>query len=1561
MAKSLKARQMDYKAGITRQIPAASQASAANSSDKDALRRLQEQQQAQLEELRRIENEAAYATTVEQADEIEKRRKAAEVKLNATRDALRDTDPESIEYLGKERIANTAKGYSGQWLGSQASSLGTILAGGNALQEASSEKDRAINDSLYSGWVTDELTRQNFAEAGPESAGVLEENREAAQKVLDYADRTADRSGKQIMMAKENLGLGGQLAVDLGGQAIQVGLDALTGRPNLSLASRSFGGAAQEARQEGQDVGTQFTYGALQGAKEFALNKLLGGISKVYGKSAVGKAFDGAFNKIIKNPVLASALDRVLNTEGIEEGLSALLDPGAKALAYKDVGLGEAYSELEIEDVLYNAAVGQLMGILGGGEPRQQPQNATQAQAAQNAPQQTQAAPLQETAPTPAESGTKPPDELNPQATRGVTDEVMEMLVPGISNSQAAAIMSNPEARAAFESLPNAPALKGTNSQQRGIIKDYAAFLAAQAQTEFDSTAQTDPAQMLVDMVTGQKNTAPNEADSTVVNTDPAKAGLPSVSAEAPRVTSGNAAAMPAVRGDMQAPDAAAVAAGTVDTTPKANPAFSPENIITPSSPNGNSLEGNAAERGYTQNVRDSSTAEEALRQDLAENRELYEILSNRKTLDKAEQIYSKGFAGAYQSLSAALENAKNGAKFAPEMVPLSRMVANELTRQGRIEEAHSVIAGVAAELTEAGQLGQAGAILRSYGPAAKQEAIEKIVDKLNDSLTKGQQKANQKAGLGADDGRITVSPELLAEYANAETDEASNAALDKITTEIAKQIPATFAERFNEWRYVAMLGNLKTQGRNLLGNTAFGLSAVTKRRVQALLEMAAATLSGGKYQRTVALGASRQLIKEAGADYDARAKEIAGHARYNESGAVRGAIQDKRQILKNKVREKYRTLTHDAMEAGDAIFLRFHYVDALSSYLQAHGVKSIAEADPETLAAAREYADREAQEATFRDSNKISDWAAGLGSKGGFSKLLVQGVTPFRRTPANVLARGIEYSPLGVVNTIVDGVRAEQGNADASQVINDAAKTVTGSAMFAAGAIMALRGLARGHEEDEELREFQNMQGAQDWSIKVGEHEISMAQFAPNALPFFMGVEVAEAFMGGGQFGLDEMLALLSSVSDPVIEMSMLRGINDLLENVGSYGNNVGGIAKVLFDSIMGYFTQGLVPTLLRQIEQASEKNRQTIYREEKTAIDKILGGNQYTVSKALAGIPGADYHQQDYIDAWGRTQSNGSAGERAFNAFINPTYYGKDRSTEVDAELERLYAATKDIDGLNVLPQRPGRGLTVDGEKLSPEEYMQYAKDKGQYSLEMVKDFMASDLYKSLEGKDELRAQIISDLYEYAGREARANIQRRRGTPSSRALTISRSIADEYIAGKAAFEAAEEGRDYGMLESVLQAYKGMSPGAKDQLAKNTNIDVLLEAARAGVDAKAYYAVTDAAKTAEKNAQGTGTATAAKMSGIANAGISGTQQDAMAEILLGKEAYAFYERARNAGMSAQEISALYNGAESNGESGITQAEMYKYLQNRGIKGAEAERLWALFGWSTPYSRYRPK
>lgn len=53
-------------------------------------------------------------------------------------------------------------------------------------------------------------------------------------------------------------------------------------------------------------------------------------------------------------------------------------------------------------------------------------------------------------------------------------------------------------------------------------------------------------------------------------------------------------------------------------------------------------------------------------------------------------------------------------------------------------------------------------------------------------------------------------------------------------------------------------------------------------------------------------------------------------------------------------------------------------------------------------------------------------------------------------------------------------------------------------------------------------------------------------------------------------------------------------------------------------------------------------------------------------------------DYQQVDYIDAWGRTQSNGSYAQRLFDSFINPAYMTTDKGNcELADMLENAQAA--------------------------------------------------------------------------------------------------------------------------------------------------------------------------------------------------------------------------------------------------------------------------------------------
>lgn len=146
--------------------------------------------------------------------------------------------------------------------------------------------------------------------------------------------------------------------------------------------------------------------------------------------------------------------------------------------------------------------------------------------------------------------------------------------------------------------------------------------------------------------------------------------------------------------------------------------------------------QGADAVRGFSVNIATDSAMEMALREDIAANPDLYKRLSNKETLQKAQEIFSQGLDTARTELERAIGAAQSGQKFPPEMVPLSRMVANELTRQGELTAARKIISDVAAELTGAGQLGQAGAILRNADPITVLNTLQKTLDSINKEVS---------------------------------------------------------------------------------------------------------------------------------------------------------------------------------------------------------------------------------------------------------------------------------------------------------------------------------------------------------------------------------------------------------------------------------------------------------------------------------------------------------------------------------------------------------------------------------------------------------------------------------------------------------------------------------------------------------------------------------------------------------------------------------------------------------------------------------------------------------
>ena len=140
----------------------------------------------------------------------------------------------------------------------------------------------------------------------------------------------------------------------------------------------------------------------------------------------------------------------------------------------------------------------------------------------------------------------------------------------------------------------------------------------------------------------------------------------------------------------------------------------------------------------------------------------------------------------------------------------------------------------------------------------------------------------------------------------------------------VADKFNASFMDKWNAWRYMAMLGNTRTHISNVLGNTVFGGVTRIKNDVGALLEagvdkISRATGHGG-IDRTKSLlnpfNVRDNALKEAArGDYDTVYSLITGGGKYNPSRV----IEDQKTVFDTKWLEWLRKKNLDALELEDS------------------------------------------------------------------------------------------------------------------------------------------------------------------------------------------------------------------------------------------------------------------------------------------------------------------------------------------------------------------------------------------------------------------------------------------------------------------------------------------------------------------------------------------------------------------------------------------------------------------------------------------------------------------
>ena len=807
-----------------------------------------------------------------------------------------------------------------------------------------------------------------------------------------------------------------------------------------------------------------------------------------------------------------------------------------------------------------------------------------------------------------------------------------------------------------------------------------------------------------------------------------------------------------------------------------------------------------------------------------------YDVVTDRSAVQQAQAKIARD--GWREVANSFIAKAELGQRITKADTAEAISAYNLAVSEGDHKAAFELATAIADAAHDSAQMVQAMNLMNRLTPEGRLLTLRRLVDRMNDRAARQNRTPRQSTADSGDveSARVdyidkvtgfTLSDELATNYLMAETDAERAAAWDAITTSIADQIPSTFREKANFWRYTSMLTNPTTHIRNIMGNAIqFGARKI-KDGVGTALERA---VIKDQIQRTKAVNVDKDLKAFAKGQYETDQNAAMGSGKYSDATAagIEREIQSKRKMFKgedvlSRAVQGIGDLNSRALDYEDVIFNRAAYVDSFAQALQAKGVTA-AEAHAGTRAAdveaARAYAIEEAQRATYRNTTALSEALSKMGRYQGDNQVLraasfaADAFLPFRKTPANILTTGLDYSPIGLGKGIKEAMfDVKSGKCTAADAVDSLASGLTGTGILALGAYLAAEGLLHVRAGDDDKKEaFEKSMGKQDYAIQIGDKSYTLDWAVPAAMPLFAGAAIMESVRkGGGTF--DALVDSLLGMQDVVLETSMLSSLNDLVSNI-SYAKSK---PMYLIDRAASSYAGQYIPTIGSKVASVFDDTVRKSYVEKGSG--QVASDVNYFLQGAAKKVPGARNQLQPLVDMWGNEVSNGSAPERVFQSFLSPGFLKAQDNSPATQEIRRLAKATGES---AVYPAAAEKSYTVKGETrtLTGEEYTRYAKAMGQTRKELVETAVKLPAYKSM--SDSEKTDYIQNVYKYAKETARQQVdpkyepsakwienaktsKRDIGVSTGEFLALYQKYGSEKMSGKA-YEKVKQAHDAGL-----------------------------------------------------------------------------------------------------------------------------------------------------------------
>lgn len=848
---------------------------------------------------------------------------------------------------------------------------------------------------------------------------------------------------------------------------------------------------------------------------------------------------------------------------------------------------------------------------------------------------------------------------------------------------------------------------------------------------------------------------------------------------------------------------------------------------------------------------------EQKLRQGLLS----YNPISNAEALQKANQtLETEGYDRALGRFSGAIggETAGGAATGRTDKytIALGERLLVEAQNRGDTKAAMDILSQLAVEATVSGQNVQAISMLKRMGPQGELLTLQAAVNRLNNELGKKQARQRQKNGeqiaqleaqkgtalnqlqidqlnreIAKLSGEITLPQEAAADILSQTSPKGLEEAVERAYIQVAKQVPADWLTKWNALRYMSMLTNPTTHIRNILGNAAFYPVVQLKNLVKIPLEQSAQKLmpkyAGDPTAAVLNRGnkTDRGYLQMAAESFRENQKVLKAGGKYNPSDLIRQhqTVFDGKLLgldtpftnnaftqAMGKTMEAIRKANGGALEAEDLWFLRSNYETAFAQVLKANDYQSQNPArQKEILKNAQQWASEEAWRATYRDASKFADALSQFSRTNPVTNLLIEGVAPFKKTPVNILKRGVNYSPAGILAGVYNLNQAVRtGKVDAAHALDQLASGLTGSGIMALGFFLSKLGLFTGGAEEDKKKEAYDRQvsGWQPYALRLGDATYTLDWLAPTSLPFFTGVALQQE-LEQGSLGPEAAWEAVLSLTNPMVEMSMLSGLDRAIQSA-SYAQNNGGNAIQAFavSAAESYFGQAF-PTAFGRVNRILDGTQRNTYYKDKNSL--VPGDLQAAFRSTVLqkGIPGGSKYIEPKLDVWGREQE-APLGERVIENLVSPGYYSKSKQDKVDKEVLRLYHKLGDN---GVIPNAsPQKYIQRDGKRhdFSAKEYTAYTRERGQQSHQILEDFLGSREWKKLSDRE--KAAMVEKAYgladELGRKKAVRSYQYDRATAKAVETCKQAGIAyGEYLLAK---QAADQNGNGSVTKDEAKAY---------------------------------------------------------------------------------------------------------------------------------------------------------